>query len=334
MTGIEPRYRALLRLYPRAWRDGREEEMVATYLDSTPPERTRPSMRDGLDVAGGALRTWLRTTPPGLPGGARIAGIIGLSAMGLLAAMLFFGVETSAENVSDAYRPWGPFHSPAALCWLLWMAVSVAGPFLPGTWSRRVAVLPAILTSLLILNDTVLISLPRGTLERPQRIILLAAVTLGATALLHRSGGVLGRLLPPMSTVAGAAIGIASRMPGQGAGYHQVIHPWEWLRNLGVAVAAAAVLTLIVAALLRRAEGAWAFLLLGPTVLTLTNSEVTGYLGFPLFPDFAAYDLYLLGVGVAAAVIAAVRIASRLNHGRPLSGKPNRTLPPGPGSPA
>jgi len=62
---LETRYRRLLNLYPAAWREQREDEMVATYLDAMPPEGTRPSMRDGLDVAAGALRVRSRTMPPG-----------------------------------------------------------------------------------------------------------------------------------------------------------------------------------------------------------------------------------------------------------------------------
>ncbi|GIG70693.1 hypothetical protein [Phytomonospora endophytica] len=315
---LETRYRHLLRLYPRSWRDLREEEMVATYLDLAPPERTRPSMRDGLDVAGGALREWTRTVPPGFAGGARIAGVVGLSGVGMLSALLFFGIETKAglpwEGIG--FGDWGPFQTPAAVPWLAWMAIALAAPILQGPWIRRAGLFAQLATGAL--------SLIEPTLERVplEPFILLAMVVTGGTALLYVRGGTIGRVLPPLSTVAGAVIALGT-VPEEPLLYTEVLYQFEWLRNTGVAVAAAALVALVISGLLRRAEGAWAFILLGPAVWALTYNEVTGYLGFGgihgsylVFDGFHGRDVvfggFLLGVGVFAALVALVRLVLRM----------------------
>lgn len=308
---LESRYRRLLRLYPGAWRETREDEMVATYLDTAPPEGTRPSMKDGLDVAVGALRVRTRTMPPGLPGGARIAGLIGLSAVGMMSAMLLFGVELTPDTPDDT-PPFGPFLTPAGLCWALWAGIALASPFLRGTWARRLGLLPMLATSLLILTPE------GGPFDRPNRTILLMMVALSATALLHHRGGRATRLIPALSTVVGAVVVLVTLADGEMYWYSYVAETWEWPRDLGVAVGTIALSTLVVSALLQRAEGAWAFVLLTPAVLAMVDSELNGYVGFPfidpsidLTEGFVGYDALLLGVGVIPVLVAGIRYLRR-----------------------
>jgi hypothetical protein len=56
---IERRYRRLLRIYPRSYRQHRGEEMIATLLESAAPGQTRPSRAERADLYSGAAREWL-----------------------------------------------------------------------------------------------------------------------------------------------------------------------------------------------------------------------------------------------------------------------------------
>ncbi|MBM0256991.1 hypothetical protein [Micromonospora sp. 4G55] len=50
------RYRRLLCCYPRAYRRERGEELVALLLDTAPPGRTRPRLREAVDLIGNGMR--------------------------------------------------------------------------------------------------------------------------------------------------------------------------------------------------------------------------------------------------------------------------------------
>ena len=56
---LEAAYRRLLKLYPPAYRRRREAEMLDVLLQSTPPGRRRPAVRDAADLLRGAARAWL-----------------------------------------------------------------------------------------------------------------------------------------------------------------------------------------------------------------------------------------------------------------------------------
>ncbi|MDQ1652021.1 MAG: hypothetical protein QOI35_1221 [Cryptosporangiaceae bacterium] len=59
---IEARFRSLLRWYPAEYRQAREEEIVATLMESSPPGRDRPSAGDVADLALGAVRAHWRVS--------------------------------------------------------------------------------------------------------------------------------------------------------------------------------------------------------------------------------------------------------------------------------
>ena len=66
MRVLENRYRRLLRWYPVAHRRVHEEEMLGVLLAAAGPERTRPSVRDALDLVRGGLGIRIRRIPPAL----------------------------------------------------------------------------------------------------------------------------------------------------------------------------------------------------------------------------------------------------------------------------
>jgi hypothetical protein len=64
MTGLEARYRRLLRAYPKRYRETRGLEMLTTLLDGAAAGQTRPAWQETRDLVVGGLRCRLR-----LPGG-------------------------------------------------------------------------------------------------------------------------------------------------------------------------------------------------------------------------------------------------------------------------
>lgn len=56
VSALERRYRWLLLAYPRGYRSGNGEELVATLLDAAAPGRTSPSWREAVALIAGGLR--------------------------------------------------------------------------------------------------------------------------------------------------------------------------------------------------------------------------------------------------------------------------------------
>jgi len=55
MTGLERRYRRLLRAYPAAYRRRRGDELLATLLEAAAPRQRYPTLRETLGLLGGGL---------------------------------------------------------------------------------------------------------------------------------------------------------------------------------------------------------------------------------------------------------------------------------------
>lgn len=58
MNRLEARYRRLLRLYPREHRARYQAEMLGVLLEGSRPGQQHPGLRDGADLARGALIAW------------------------------------------------------------------------------------------------------------------------------------------------------------------------------------------------------------------------------------------------------------------------------------
>ena len=66
---LERRYRRLLRAYPRAWRERRDDEIVTVLLDAAPGDQGRPSVRDALDLVRSGVTSACAQPGPIPPGG-------------------------------------------------------------------------------------------------------------------------------------------------------------------------------------------------------------------------------------------------------------------------
>ena len=53
--GLERRYRRLLALYPKTFREARGEEMLTTLMDGSDPDQKRPRADEAVNVVGHAL---------------------------------------------------------------------------------------------------------------------------------------------------------------------------------------------------------------------------------------------------------------------------------------
>jgi hypothetical protein len=101
VSALERRYRRLLLAYPAEHRREHGEEMLGVLLDSTPPGRTRPGLRDACDVLRGGLTLRARrANAAGWDDGLALVSLIattlmcGLVPWGLL--MVHFGARGTA----------------------------------------------------------------------------------------------------------------------------------------------------------------------------------------------------------------------------------------------
>jgi threonine/homoserine/homoserine lactone efflux protein len=87
---LEDKYRRLSRLFPSAWRDRNEEELIGTLLDGAEPGRDSVPLAEAADLVRSAIVLRFRAllAGPGSSGvraAARLAGLVGL---GLLSAVV------------------------------------------------------------------------------------------------------------------------------------------------------------------------------------------------------------------------------------------------------
>ncbi|WP_162907276.1 hypothetical protein [Allorhizocola rhizosphaerae] len=101
MSSLERRYRRLLLCYPRAYRRARADEIVGTLLELAPTGRTRPTLREAVDLVCQGMRARL-----GRPASRSVAVWAGLTAVlcGLFAGAIGsrVGWETARPLPSEA----------------------------------------------------------------------------------------------------------------------------------------------------------------------------------------------------------------------------------------
>jgi hypothetical protein len=200
MSGLEDRYRRLLRWYPADHRRAHEDEMLGVLLAAAAPTRTRPAVRDALGLALGGLGVRLRRAPGVRAEAGRrdAAGLLGVIAplvlLGEAVRYAVFAILMLPEaSYAAAYGArWSDMYS-AAPAHLAWAVVAVAG--LRG--ARRttaVAVLAAIALDVVRFAD-----LGDYAGEAAAGPLLLGLITAGA--LLAEPGTARGRVLPGRTDV-------------------------------------------------------------------------------------------------------------------------------------
>jgi hypothetical protein len=149
MSALEDRYRRLLRWYPTDHRRVHEEEMLGVLLAAAGPGRSRPPVRDALDLVLGGLGIRLRRAPRSFArddwrDAAALLSVI--APLFLLADAARYAVTASvlipqvrydmAQGDSWAYL----FHSaPAHILWAFVAVAALTGAqrtARPGRWPR------------------------------------------------------------------------------------------------------------------------------------------------------------------------------------------------------
>lgn len=152
MRALEQRYRALLRLYPKRYRDRVGEEMLGVLLNRAGPERRWPPLAEVLGLVRHAVAH--RTDLGGRGVLARALAPIASPALALAAVLsgLAFGLGEWAPRSAPPRPPigaiWWPFATIGPviyLCWIVAAALDLAGQV---RW-RRLAILFAAAASVL-----------------------------------------------------------------------------------------------------------------------------------------------------------------------------------------
>ncbi len=175
---LERDYRRLLRLYPRAWRAYREEELLSVLLQRAADEhRTRVSRADSLDLLGHAAEAQLDRAFAWLPWPIRDkVASAALVTASVLALLLLIGELIGAQYRLPGTSPYfqvGPVQSIGAVLYLGFLLAAAL-------WVRRRAVgarLLAVLSAAYALGA--LVPLGARTLPWPRDFVLVTFVLLG-----------------------------------------------------------------------------------------------------------------------------------------------------------
>jgi hypothetical protein len=127
MTTLEDRYRRWLRWYPAEHRRVHQTEMLGVLLASAEPDRTRPAVRDLLDLVRGGVRVRIRRAPGALAraGWRDAAALLGVIApLVLLADTVRYAAQAILMLPETSYAAargvswWSMYYSaPSRLAW-------------------------------------------------------------------------------------------------------------------------------------------------------------------------------------------------------------------------
>ncbi|MFI7081393.1 hypothetical protein ACIBO1_29235 [Micromonospora sp. NPDC049903] len=208
MSGLESRYRHLLRAYPADYRRERGEEIVGTYLDLADPGRRWPSVADAADLVRGGLRQRLRAAGAGeVVPGVRLAALLALATAAFLAAFWALA-EVQPPPAAWGVPSFGPFVSVGIVAWLTWLVAASLLLVAPGRPARLGITVAVLATTAVPVASLV------ADVGRPPLSVLVPQLALGALALAVDTRSPLPvRALPTVAALGGAAT--ASVMVGQ-----------------------------------------------------------------------------------------------------------------------
>jgi hypothetical protein len=137
MNDPEARYARLMKAYPKRYRDERGEEILATLLDTSPDDASRPPLRDALDIVCHGLQRRLGLTSERFGGRVlEIAAMPGLAMGAAFAVFLFiWGEWIPVSKHFAVYIGSGPFLTIGPIIYLVWLLGAAASLVWPQ--SRR-----------------------------------------------------------------------------------------------------------------------------------------------------------------------------------------------------
>jgi hypothetical protein len=122
VTNHSDRSRRLLSFYPKAYRDERGEEIVATLQEAAEARVPRASLSDQISVAQYGVRVRLGLTSETMFGKALdIAAIPGLVMAAFFGLYLFFAGDLPVVNSRFFHPNFGPFLTAGPLFYLVWI---------------------------------------------------------------------------------------------------------------------------------------------------------------------------------------------------------------------
>jgi hypothetical protein len=152
MTQGSERSQNLLKFYPRAYREERGEEIMATLQEAAEARVPRASLSDQISVAQYGLRIRLGLTSETMFGKALdIAAIPGLVMGAFFGIFLLISAELPLVNSRFFYPHFGPFLTFAPLIYLIWVLAVVVVLEWP-QYRRRIALVCMTLT---IVGETI-----------------------------------------------------------------------------------------------------------------------------------------------------------------------------------
>jgi hypothetical protein len=184
MSALEDRYRRLLRWYPAEHRQVHEKEMLDVLLASAEPDRTRPAVRDVLDLVWGGLRVRMRRAPGAFVRGAwrDAAALLGVIApLALLAETARYAVQAILTFPQTSYAAthgtgwWAMFSSaPSHLAWGVVAITALCG-------ARRTTA--ALVVAAVLVDVTRFVSLDDYAGASAAAPLMLGLITAGALLL-------------------------------------------------------------------------------------------------------------------------------------------------------
>lgn len=302
---LELRYRRLLRAYPASYRAERGEEILATYMDTAPPDRARPSIADVWDVLSSATRQWLRG--PGSRGplaGAQWAGALGLAAAtGLAAYWLMFVELTPIPSNFKIQQGFGPFQTVGAVAWLAWLVTGATA----AAWPKATRALTVVSLALTIA------AAPAAAWygnTPPKLTVLLPQLGLGVVALAFSAApGRLARLLPAASGAATLLAGLMTAAWLYPTFYNYVEGNHSVLQPAGLVLLAVGLgFALLDFGYRRGSRGLWTLLLLLAPALLCTTRQLGTAATMDLRTGAVDYSGMWLPIVTTASAVTGVSI--------------------------
>lgn len=189
MSALEQQYRAVLRWYPRNWRDENEDVVVGTLLDVADADgRDRPRMSEVANLAVNGLLTRTRMLPAIVPSAVRErTATVALAAGAAISLTAMMQLEASPHRHAHVFgsdiASFGPFASPAILVYIVWLVAllaSVAG-FTLSSRLLAVSTIPVAISSRVVADAADMLLRPTWTFYA-LLLVLAIFTTLGSPA--------------------------------------------------------------------------------------------------------------------------------------------------------
>jgi hypothetical protein len=190
MSDLRQRYVRLLKFYPKAYREQRGDEILATLMEASPSDREHPAPSDAVDIALHGVQMRLGLSSDRFAGRVlEMAAAPGLAVAAAFSVFLIVSAElfpflNRAYGMTILLGPthalvvprlhFGPFATTGAVIYVVWIVVAMAAVLWP-TYRRSVAMLGIMVTLVAMVVGRTYFAAPRVSL-----ILVIFALALPA----------------------------------------------------------------------------------------------------------------------------------------------------------